>query len=147
MSWTTDLLDGLAQWLDDAGLGTYRADGSAYQAGETAIVVGTLPPVPDRLIVLTLYAATRPRGLADTAVSVQVRTRGPAGDSRAAADVLDPVHEALDGARDLTLGGVRVVQILHSSGPAPIGLDANNRAELTDNFLIQAERPTPAYPD
>lgn len=146
MSWTTDLLAGLAQHIADAGLGTYRPTG-AYTAGETAIVVGTVPPVPDRVIVLTPYNNARPRGLADTAVSVQVRVRGPAGDSRSAATLLDPVHELLDGARDLTLGGVRVVQILHSSGPAPIGLDANNRPELTDNFVVQAERPTAAFPD
>jgi hypothetical protein len=147
MSWTSDLVGGLAQHIEDAGLGVYRPDGSAYQAGEIAIVVGILPPVPDRLIVLTAYAATRPLGLADTSVSVQVRARGPAGDSRAAAAVLDPVHELLDGVRNLTLGGVRVVQILHGSGPAPIGLDSSNRPELTDNFTVQAERPTGNFPD
>jgi len=146
MSWTTDLVAGLAQHIADAGLGTYRPTG-AYTAGETGIVLGTVPPVPDRVIVLTPYAATRPLGLADTSVSVQVRVRGPAGDSRAASAVLDPVHELLDGARGLVLGGVRVVQILHASGPAPIGLDSSNRPELTDNFVVQAERPTAAFPD
>lgn len=146
MSWTTDLIAGLAQHLDDAGLGVYRPSG-AYQPGEIAIVAGIVPPTPDRVIVLTPYAATRPLGLADTAVSVQVRVRGPAGDTRAAAAVLDPVHELLDGARGLVLGGIRVVQILHASGPAPIGLDSGNRPELTDNFLVQAERPTSHFPD
>ncbi len=45
MSYTVDLLDGLARLLDTAGVGTYRPDG-VYAAGETAITIAATPPCP-----------------------------------------------------------------------------------------------------
>ncbi|MCF2531750.1 minor capsid protein [Yinghuangia soli] len=146
MSWTSQLLDGLAQHLHDRGLGVYRPNG-VYLPGDIAIVVGTLPPTPDRVICLTSYNVSRPGGLATAAVMVQIRVRGPAGDSRSADAIGDPVCEELDDARDLVLGGIPVTQILHASGPAPIGTDALGRPERTDNHQVWAERPTAAYPD
>lgn len=146
MSWTSDLLDGLAAHLDGAGLGVWRPTG-VYQPDDIAIVVGTTPPVPDRVICLAAYGLTRPGGLATVRVMVQIRVRGPVGDSRSADAVGDPVCEALDDVRDLVLGGIPVSQILHASGPAAISVDANSRPERTDNHQITAERPTPLYPD
>jgi hypothetical protein len=145
-TWTTELVDGLAQLLHDAGLGTYRPTGT-YAAGDIAIVAGVVPPAPDRLVCLTAYSTSRPRGLADTSVSIQVRTRGPAGNSRSADAISDPIRNYLDGRTHLVIGGVRVAQILHMSGPGPLGLDGLNRPGRTDNYAFTAERPTAYYPD
>ena len=145
-TWTTSLIDGLAQLLHDAGLGVYRPTGT-YAAGDTAIVAGIVPPVPDRLVCLTAYSTSRPRGLADTSVSVQVRTRGPAGDSRSVDAISDPIRDHLDGLTHLVIGGVRVTQIRHTSGPGSLGLDGNNRPGRTDSYTVTAERPTDHYPD
>lgn len=44
--YTAQVMDGIARRLADAGLGTYRPDGSAYQAGERRIVFDYSPPAP-----------------------------------------------------------------------------------------------------
>ncbi len=73
MSWTTDLLNGMAEHLAAAGAGTWRPDGSAYGPGEVAIVLRAIPQAPDRLITLAPYAVdgTGLRGLADHQAAVQ----------------------------------------------------------------------------
>lgn len=144
MSWTDDLIDGFAQLLHDAGLGTYRPTGT-YAAGDIAIVAGIVPPTPDRLVCLTAYNIVRPTGLANTNASIQVRTRAPAGGSADA--IADPIHDYLDGLTHVTVGGIRIAQILHASGPGALGLDGNNRPGRTDNYQLTAERPTAHYPD
>ncbi|OPC83006.1 hypothetical protein B4N89_20550 [Embleya scabrispora] len=145
-TWTTSLIDGLAQLLHDAGLGVYRPTGT-YAAADIAVVAGVLPPMPDRVYCLSLYGTVRPSGLADVRVSIQGRARGPAGDSRSADYVADPIRDYLDGYRAVTVGGIRISQILHASGPGVLGLDGSNRPGRTDNFAITAERPTTHYPD
>lgn len=45
MTYTVDLLDGLARLLHEQGVGIYRTDGP-YAAGETAITIAALPPFP-----------------------------------------------------------------------------------------------------
>lgn len=144
MSWTADLLDGLARQLAEAGLATYRPNGT-YAKGDTALAVAVMPPAPDRVICLAVYNQADPLGLADVEVSLQIRCRATA-DPRAVDALADPVVDLLHGATRLVLGGVRV-SVIRRISSAPLGADALGRMERTDNYLLRSERPTGHRPD
>jgi len=151
VGWTTDLLTGLAEHLAARGAGTWRPDGSAYTPAETAIVIGAMPPDPDRIIALrtytvdwTGYGDADDDGRIDVTTGLQVRTRGR--DPREVLDLADAVRDALDGLAAVRLGTVWVSQIVRRSGEeltAMTTLDQGDRAERVDNYYVQASRPTP----
>ncbi|WP_406412061.1 minor capsid protein [Streptomyces halstedii] len=137
MSYTTDLLDGLARLLDAAGIGTYRPTG-AYTKGETAITIGTMPPVPDRVICLDAYAVEESAALTDTTTGVQVWTRaGP--DPRDAIALDDDVFGLLQGSGPY-LWGVARVQLIYRQSAAGLGTDVNGCWQRTSNFYCRAHR-------
>jgi hypothetical protein len=153
VGWTTDLLTGLAEHLAARGAGTWRPDGSAYASTETAIVIGAMPPDPDRVICLRSYTVDwdgfgdeDDDGRIDVTTGLQVRTRG-GRDPREALDLADAVRDALDGLAAVRLGAVWVSQIVRRSGEeltAMTSVDRQaDRAERVDNYYVQASRPTP----
>ncbi|HET6909829.1 MAG TPA: minor capsid protein, partial [Mycobacteriales bacterium] len=73
MSPTSDLLTGLAQFLADQGVVTYRADSSAYAASETGVVFGLMPQTPDRVVCLTDYPVNDDAANPWSQVRVQIR--------------------------------------------------------------------------
>lgn len=138
--WTSRLLTGLAEHLAAAGVGTWRATG-AYTAGETGIVIRAIPQAPDRIITLAAYPIGSARqGLADHDAAVQIRVRGTA-DPRVCDDLADTVYELLDGARRLTLGGIPIVLVWRQSYTS-LGQDTAGRWERSENYYLQAMRPT-----
>ncbi|WP_439676000.1 minor capsid protein [Embleya sp. MST-111070] len=140
MTYTRDLLDGLARLLAAAGVATYRPDG-VYTPGETAITIGNAAPAPDRLLVLAAYPITDDPWLTDTVTGVQVRARaGP--DPRDVEQLADDAYDVLHGAGPLLLGAVRVQLITRASG-AQIGADASGRMERTDNYRARTHRASP----
>ncbi|AJC60140.1 MULTISPECIES: minor capsid protein [Streptomyces] len=137
MSYTADLLDGLARLLDSAGVGTYRPDG-LYGPGDTAITVATMPPAPDRVICLSAYPVTDSPALTDTTTGIQIRTR--AGPDPREVDVLDDaVLDVLHGSGPHTWGAARV-QLLYRVSAAPIGADSAGRMERSSNYYARAHR-------
>lgn len=142
----SDLMVGLAQYLNDAGVGVYRPDGG-YLPGDTAIVFGDLPPTPDRCIGLTPYSSTDQPKIALSRVRVQVWMRGAANDSLDILDLATDVFDTLQGAERLQFGSAGVVQILRVSA-MPMGIDANKRSERSDNYAVDVNPPaTPGRPD
>lgn len=139
MSFTTDLLQGLAQYLATAGVGTYRSTG-AYLSSETAIVFDAMPPEPDRAIVLSDYPVSDDPSLSDSVLGIQIRTRGIA-DPLDVKAISDAVFNLLHGANGVNFGTVRVVEILRNSG-IPMGRDENNRWERSDNYYATVNRPS-----
>ena len=139
MSFTGDLLDGLAQLLADGGAGTYRATG-AYAAGETAIVFGGMPQTPDRAIVLATYAVADDVSLSDSVVGLQVRSRGTS-DPHDVEAIAGMVFDLLHGRTAFQAGTVRIVQALRQSG-TPLGQDDNRRWEHSDNYYLTVHRPS-----
>jgi hypothetical protein len=143
--WTTDLLIGVAEALDAAAVGTWRASG-IYVAGETAIVIRVIPPEPERLITLAAYpvgpAAVQ---LADTVVGVQIRLRAGV-DPRDCDDLADAVYDLLHGASRLTWTGIDVVQVRRVSYTS-LGQDTAGRWERSENYYVDAMRPTDNNPD
>jgi hypothetical protein len=140
MSYTVDLLDGLARLLHNAGVGIYRPDG-VYDQAETAITIATAPPAPDRAIVLAAYPVTDSAALTDTITGVQVRTRAGA-DPRGVDQLDDEVFEVLHGSGPHLFGAVRVQLIYRASG-APIGADLAGRMERSANYYARAHRAHP----
>lgn len=139
--WTSRLLGGLAQHLEDAGIGTWRPDGSAYADGETAIVIRGIPPQPDRLITITAYPVAGDLvGMADHQTGVQVRIRTGA-DPRDCDDLADQIFELLDGGSGLSWGGIPVISVERTSYTS-LGQDGSRRWERSENYLIMAMRPT-----
>jgi hypothetical protein len=140
VSFTGDLLDGLALFLDAAGAGTYRSDGSANLPGETAIVFAAMPSTPDRAIVLSDYPVTDDPSLSDSVIGVQVRCRGGANPHEVKA-ISDRVFDVLHGKFAFDLGPVHVVEALRNSGGS-LGRDDSNRWEHSDNYYLTVNRPS-----
>lgn len=137
--WTSRLLTGLAEHLQAAGIGVWRASG-VYQASEVGIVIRGIPTSPDRIITLAPYVVAGPAGLADVTQGVQIRVRGTK-DPRVAEDLADSIFDALDSAHGLTWSGVPIVQVYRQSYAA-LGADANGRWETSSNYYVEAMRPT-----
>lgn len=146
MSWTSDLLTGLAEHLAAQGVGTFNPTG-VYASGQTGIYYAVMPPGDetdpgwDRAIVLTDYDPNGGNNSGDVAPRVQVRCRGLRNDPLSATTIRDAVYDAIDGLAHVTFGSVEVSGINHISG-VPMGIDGNDRHERSDNYDIQARRVT-----
>lgn len=133
MSFTTDLLTGLAAHLTSAGI----ADPKFYKA---------LPTSPDRAIALTAYSASDEPKVAASTIRVQIWFRGIVNNSLDVDELGDSVFNILQGAEDLTFGTAHVVQILRKSS-IQLGADANKRNERSDNYELDLDVPvTPGRP-
>lgn len=141
MSFTGNLLEGMAHRLADGGAGTYRADGTAYLTNETAIAFAAMPQTPDRAIVLSTYTVADDASLSDSVIGLQVRCRGGV-DPHDVEEIDGAVFELLHGATAYPAGSVWVVQSLRQSG-APLGRDDSNRWEHSGNYYLTVHRPSP----
>lgn len=146
-SWSEDLLEGLAEHLDAAGVGTWATDRD-YRPDEVGIALLDLPDQPDRVIVLDLYELDRDAfGLGEEPVDpigINVRTRtGPNVRGSRALD--DAVYELLDGAEHLDLHGVHVLTVGRQSSTS-LGKDASGRRERSSNYYALAQRATAHRP-
>lgn len=142
MGWTTDLLEGVAELLATAGVGQWRPDGPPYDQGETAIVIGAMPPDPARIILLAAYPVEDNIALAHATVGLQVRTRaGP--DPRDVQDLDDEVYEQLQGLTQTTFGTCHVKQMWRRSATS-LGQarDGTDRWEQSSNFYAEATHAT-----
>jgi hypothetical protein len=135
-----DLLDGLARWLDDAGLARYEPDGVGGD-----LFLEAMPAAPDVCTVLTLYGGTEPDArLPYDTVSLQVRTRGAQGVSRARAHA---VYDQLHGARRTDLpDGTYLILAVALQPVTSIGLDEQRRHEHVVNFRLDVSSPTTHRP-
>lgn len=141
MGWTTDLLTGLAVYLDAQGVATWRPDGSAYTAGETGIVIRDIPEQPARLITLASYPLEHLRGMQDLLIGVQIRVRGLPRSPGDCDDLADRVFEELDSIGHTTWGGVEIVDCNRQSH-ASLGADGQHRWSASHNYYVDAMRAT-----
>jgi hypothetical protein len=144
MSWTSDLLTGLAEHLAAQGVGVWTPNG-VYTIGQTGIYIAVMPPGTetnsgwDRAIVLTDYDPNGGNTSGDVAPRVQARCRGLRNDPFSAINLAAAVRAELEGLSHVTFGQVEVSGINHISG-VPMGIDGNDRHERSDNYDIQARR-------
>lgn len=138
--WTSRLLTGWAEDIAAAGLGVWRPTG-VYQANETGIVIRAVPDSPDRLITLAAYPlGTDLQGMADHQLAVQVRIRAGT-DPRDCDDLADAIHDRYDSATGLRWGDIPIVQLWRQSYTS-LGDDTNGRWSRSENYYIEAMRPT-----
>ncbi|MFJ2909356.1 minor capsid protein [Streptomyces sp. NPDC087228] len=140
MSYTADVAEGLADLLDEHGLGTYGPPDEPYPTQGTAIVLGVMPAAPDRVLCLTPYSV-EDTGSTDAITAVQVRMRA-GRDPRDAYGLADAVCDLLHGREGFHLRGVPVALMWRQS-EAQLGLDSNGRMELTANYYARTTRPGP----
>lgn len=139
MATTTDLLTGLAELIDAAGLGVWSPTGD-FTAGQTAITHKIMPSQPDRVIVLSPYTVEN-QIQGDTTQGVQVRTRAP-GMPTAVDDLDDAIYQLLHHLEGLNFSAVRIGMVWRQSH-GPLGRDDNNRWSNTANYWLQIAKPTP----
>lgn len=140
MSVTEDLLDGLANALVVAGIGTYRTDGSAYQAAETAITLAKMPAAPDRCVVLTDYPLSDDPKFPMGVVGVQFKMRGLPNAVRDVMRLRDSIYALLNGLEHQQYGTVHANQIYRSTS-IPLGQDEGGRFTYSDNFYVDVDYP------
>lgn len=140
MAFSNDIVAGIAQLLEDAGVGTWQTSG-VYASGTDRPIFTQEPPDDiHRVIVVAHYPVTQYARTRDSVEGVQVRNRGTVGDPRPANDDADAIRATLDGLQHVTLGAVRASLIEWRSG-APLGQDSTRRWETVQNFHIYTARP------
>lgn len=141
MGVTADFTAGLGQLLEDAGVGAWRPDGTAYSAGETAIIPGLVPASPDRLITPTVYGYEDDPTQAETVLLMQFRTRGDR-DIRTSENTQDAMFDVLQNLPRREVGGVIVAGCWRRSG-GYLGVDENGRHQHSSNYEFRLSRPSP----
>lgn len=144
MSYETDLLQGLAQRLEDQGVGVYRSDGSAYADEDTAVVFGQMPDKPHRCVSLATYPLTDEPREALSMVAVNIRARGLPRDYLDAVNLGDAVFQAVHGLTGVQYGTCWVIQILRRTS-VPMGtdpIDPHHRWEISSNYYADVNPPT-----
>lgn len=139
-------LTGFAQLLDTTTSATWRPS-SPYAAGETAVVLDTIPQSPEAVVVLTAYGVDDDPSLSDTTIGLQITTRTPGQNPLPGYDLSGAVFDALHGLHDVDLpvtgaDAVHLVQCLRRSHTS-IGQDSNGRWRRVQNFYCTVHRPSP----
>lgn len=137
MSFTTDLIAGLAEWLDAAGAGTWNPDDTS------SIVDGALPDEVEQGIGLTPYNLSADSTVSDVVQPVQLYLRGDAAWVKETADL---VFDEWHGQVERTIGGIRCA-LIELNSDVPMGVDQRGRTERALNYQIHAHRPTASRPD
>lgn len=140
MSWTVDLLTGIAEQLHAAGVGAWNPDG-IYTPDQTGIVLDVVPSQPDRVITLAVYLDRPVPGLTDVTAAVQVRMRA-GRDPRDLADLAEAVYDVLHESGPHEWESAYVSRMWRDS-IARLGTDANQRLERADNYYLHSNRPSP----
>ena len=139
MSTTSDLLEGIAWQLHNAGIGVYRPDG-VYQSTDIGIVMKNIPVSPDRVIILNTYTpgntddVDQPLGT----VAVQFRYRGRPNRPLDTDESKDAVFDLIQGQEQYRYGTVQAISVARFSS-MPMGQDGSKRHEHVDNYYIDVE--------
>jgi hypothetical protein len=133
-----DLLDGIAKFIQSAGLATYNTNG-VYQATDTGIYVKAVNPSPDRIITMTAYQVSDDPTMPEARLGVQLRFRG-LQDPRDVDELGDSVYGILQGLTGVQFNSVFAEQILRQSS-ITLGQDAAKRWERADAYYIDTGLP------
>lgn len=134
--YTSQLLDGIAGLLHEAGVGLFRPD-AVIEDPETGIFRGVMPDSPDRAIGLTAYPVADD-DTTNAITGVQVRMRA-GRDPDAIDDLADDVFDELHNRRHYEISGIHV-SLSWRQSQAWIGQDPQGRMELTSNYYFRTVR-------
>lgn len=144
MSWSQDLLKGIARMIADSGIGEYSdASDFVFTGSKPGIVIKRVPASPDQVIVLSTYGGNDHEYLPQGDISVQIRVRGARNDPDGPDGILDAIFDLLHNARYVPLiPGQPPVSSIHRKTTMPMGVDANNRWEEAHNYHVFGHRPS-----
>ncbi len=143
MGWTTDILTGLAQRIETAGIGNYEPS-ATYNPAATVPVI-TLQQLPDLPVSAIALAYFSNGGTGGVTAAVEITMRGDA-DPTSPDVIADAIWTLLDNAANLMLGAVHVA-LMYRQVSAPLGRDAAGRWSRSDTYFLIADRPSVNWPD
>lgn len=137
---TTSLLEEMALWLEQLGLGTYQATGT-----DGTIYLLQAPQSPDVCIAIAPYTGAEvEQGLNYDRPRFQFRCRGRKNDQTAGYVLAKQVFDAVAGRGSGYLpAGTWMLQCIALSGPALMGFDQNGRDEHVVNVEIEVQTSAP----
>jgi len=136
VSYTNDLLNGLAELLASEGVGVWRPD-DVIEAGEVGLFRGVVPDEPDTAIGITDYPV-EDDDTTNAITAVQFRMRA-GRDPNVIGDLADSVFNLLHNRRQYRVGDLYIALSWRQS-QAWIGQDAQGRMELTSNYYFRTVR-------
>lgn len=144
MGYTTDLIAGVASYLEAQGVGDW-SPGTALATG-TLIVAEETPQEPHRVITLTEYQVADDPALSDATIGLNVALRGDVNDLASVLDMRDAVYDALHGLEHITVGasGAEVrLNLVWRQSQTKLAPDENGRRRRSENYYIRVNRPHP----
>lgn len=136
MTYTNDLLNGIAALLDTEGVGVFRPD-DVIGADEVGLFRGVMPDEPDVAIAINDYPVDDD-DTTNAITGVQFRMRA-GRDPNAIAELADTVFDLLHSRRHYVVNGVHI-ELSWRQSQAWIGQDPQGRMELTSNYYFRAVR-------
>lgn len=142
MSFTNDVIIGVAELLADADVGSWSPTGT-YGSTDTAIVTGRLPQRPLSAIGLTPYPVLDEVGQPSDdrlgILGVQLRFRGRSIDIRDAQDLQDAAFDVLHNREYTNLHG-RIIPLIWRAVSAPPETNENDQYEIADSYYFHYYR-------
>lgn len=134
---TQQLVATVATILADAHTDwAWQPDGPAYTASQVGIFYGAIGADPDRAIGITPYVTQDDHVTTLAIRRVQLRFRGAPRNPNGADALADAAFHTLQG-----LARVAGLNLVTRESSAPLGADANDRQERTDNYQIILDNP------
>lgn len=143
MSTTSDITNGIALLAvsSTAGL-TWRADSSAYTAGETGIYRKRLPDGL-RGLAITIVPQSDDPSQPLGRVMIQLKARGSKNKPTDPDDILDACFTVMHGLMQAPMGSCSLAQ-LNRGIRVPMGDDATGAWELIDQYYADVDYPPTA---
>lgn len=137
MTYTADVLGGLALELHNAEVGTYQASGTYPVGTLRPIYLGDLPSVSGEAIAVVPYLDV-PGVLGSADLYVQIRTRGTTNMLEGLA-VTDLIQGLFHRRTHVALGGHRF-NLISQRSFSRLSPDGNGRYQFTQNFQLTGIR-------
>lgn len=137
MGFQINLLTGVGELLDTAGVGRWLTSGT-YVATDVAITIDQLPTGHAQAVTMGFYPVEDSAGT-DSIVGIQFWIRGSPKNRQSAKNIADGLFNALHGLESTNIAGIPIIRIWRQSG-ASLGMDGNDRQELTENYYFQLTR-------
>lgn len=138
MSFQTDFLTAICEYLNAQSVGTWHPTGTGYPTANNPIYWDVLPATPDTATAASLYTVDDEAGTLSI-TGLQLMFRGPPNNRTVTKTNADKAFEALHGLERVVWAGSEVIRVWRQSS-ASLGVDGNNRQEVVGNFYIQHTR-------
>ncbi len=145
MSFQTDFLTAICEYLNAQGVATWNPTGAGYATANNPIYWDVLPAFPDTVTAASLYTVDDEAGPM-TITGLQLISRGPPNNRTVTKTNTDKAFENLHGLERAVWAGSEVIRVWRQSS-ASLGVDGNNRQETSSNFYIQHTRFSPLRTD